>query len=103
MSEEPVVYVGDKRVKDYILAIQTQIKQGHPEISIVARGKKISKAVDVVELALFRFIEGWVKRAVYTGTQEKNGDRVSYIELVLVREEEQEDATNSGRDNGTRA
>lgn len=60
-----------------------------PEVKIKARGKFISRAVDVAEVSSRRFLEGQVKLGnVYIDSEEfenKEGKmvRVSTIEIVL--------------------
>lgn len=48
-EEENTVYVGSKPTPSYVLAVVTQISEGHENVSLKARGKSITKAVDVVE------------------------------------------------------
>jgi DNA-binding protein len=48
-EEENTVYVGSKPTPSYVLAVVTQISEGRENVSLKARGKSITKAVDVVE------------------------------------------------------
>jgi len=50
MSEENVVYIGNKPVMNYVLAVVTQMNSGVPEVMLKARGRAISRAVDVAEI-----------------------------------------------------
>lgn len=53
---ENVVYIGNKPFANYVWAILTQISANKSEeVNVIARGKFISRAVDVVELAKARF------------------------------------------------
>ena len=56
MSEENVVYIGNKPVMNYVLAVVTQMNGGTPEVILKARGRAISRAVDVAEIVRNRFI-----------------------------------------------
>ncbi len=49
MVIEGTVLIGSKTIDRYILACLTIFHEGKNEIIIMARGKNISKAVDVVE------------------------------------------------------
>ena len=50
MSEENVVYIGNKPVMNYVLAVVTQMNGGVPSVMLKARGRAISRAVDVAEI-----------------------------------------------------
>ncbi|HEX7467439.1 MAG TPA: DNA-binding protein Alba [Methanobacterium sp.] len=56
MSEENVVYIGNKPVMNYVLAVVTQMNSGASEVVLKARGRAISRAVDVAEIVRNRFI-----------------------------------------------
>jgi archaea-specific DNA-binding protein len=45
-----VVFVGKKSTSAYVLAVMTQFSKGIKTVSIKARGKAISRAVDVAEI-----------------------------------------------------
>jgi archaea-specific DNA-binding protein len=65
--------------------------QGAPEIVVKARGKFISKAVDIAEVAMKRFLEGQIEsKEININSEEfqnKEGRqvRVSTIEITLKR------------------
>lgn len=67
--------------------------QGASEVVVKARGRFISRAVDVVEVATKRFLEGQIeiaKNGINIGSEEfqnKEGKqvRVSFIEITLIR------------------
>ncbi|NYB52053.1 MAG: DNA-binding protein Alba [Methanobacteriaceae archaeon] len=56
MPEENVVYIGNKPVMNYVLAVVTQMNGGTSEVILKARGRAISRAVDVAEIVRNRFI-----------------------------------------------
>ena len=47
MAEDDVVFVGNKPVMNYVLAVVTQFNSGAEDVGFVARGRAISRAVDV--------------------------------------------------------
>ncbi|HIE60054.1 MAG TPA: DNA-binding protein Alba, partial [Hydrogenothermaceae bacterium] len=53
---ENAVYIGNKPVMNYVLAVLTQFNSGAKEVAIKARGKAISRAVDVAEIIRKRFL-----------------------------------------------
>ena len=50
VSKENFVFVGKKGVMAYVLAVITQMSEGAKEVIVKARGKSISRAVDVAEI-----------------------------------------------------
>ncbi|MDO9098051.1 MAG: hypothetical protein Q7U60_08005, partial [Candidatus Methanoperedens sp.] len=46
MTDDNVVYIGNKPVMNYVLAIVTQFNNGFAEVTVKARGQAISRAVD---------------------------------------------------------
>jgi DNA-binding protein len=73
---------------NYVLAAITQFNQGGKEVVLKARGKAISRAVDVAEILRNRFIQGLVPKSISIGTEElqtESGEKinVSTIEIVL--------------------
>ncbi|MEM5797861.1 MAG: DNA-binding protein Alba [Candidatus Aenigmatarchaeota archaeon] len=86
-TDENVILVGKKPTMSYVLAAMTQFSDGAKEVRIKARGRAISRAVDVAEVLKNRFVQG-VKTEVTIGTEEVKGKenenlRVSTIEIVL--------------------
>jgi DNA-binding protein len=55
-KDENVVYIGKKSPMAYVLAVITQFNSGATEVAIKARGKVISRAVDVAEIVRNRFM-----------------------------------------------
>ncbi|RPI39098.1 MAG: DNA-binding protein Alba [Methanoregulaceae archaeon] len=85
--KENTVFVGNKPVMNYVLAVVTQFNNGAEEVAIKARGKAISRAVDTAEISLNRFLEGVVKKDIITSTEIIDTDtgktNVSSIEIIL--------------------
>jgi DNA-binding protein len=86
-SKENTVFVGNKPVMNYVLAVVTQFNNGAEEVAIKARGKAISRAVDTAEIALNRFLDGVKKKEILTCTEVIDTDagktNVSSIEIIL--------------------
>jgi archaea-specific DNA-binding protein len=87
MTDDNIIYVGNKPVMNYVLAVVTQFNNGADEVLIKARGRAISRAVDVAEIARNRFVtEASVKdiaistESLSTETGETN---VSAIEITV--------------------
>jgi DNA-binding protein len=57
MTEENVIYIGSKPVMNYCLAILTSLKAKGNEITLKARRRAISIAVDVAEVTKNRFVD----------------------------------------------
>ncbi|MFH1221528.1 MAG: DNA-binding protein Alba [Candidatus Micrarchaeota archaeon] len=88
--DENVVYVGKKGIMGYVLAVVTQFNSGAKEVSVKARGKLISRAVDVAEIVKNRFMPDAKVDAINISTEEltsEDGSRnkVSSIEINLKR------------------
>ena len=91
MTEENVAYVGNKPVMNYVLAVVTQMNGGISEVSIKARGRAISRAVDVAEIVRNRFITDAELGTINIRTEEIFNNEgistnVSAIEIHLSRE-----------------
>jgi len=89
MTDDNVVYIGNKPVMNYVLAVVTQFNNGASEVSVKARGKAISRAVDAVEVSRNRFLPDSKIKEIKIGTEKINTDRgdsnVSIIEIVLTK------------------
>ncbi|MHA1231737.1 MAG: DNA-binding protein Alba [Candidatus Helarchaeota archaeon] len=87
-SEENVIFIGRKPAMNYVMACFTVIQSGVKELVIKARGKSISKAVDVLEILKNRFMKDQISIAkIETGTEQiESKDRgtfsVSTIEIT---------------------
>lgn len=56
-NDDNTVYVGSKPAMSYVLAVVTQFSEGHETVHVKARGKAISRAVDVAEMVQSKFEE----------------------------------------------
>lgn len=83
-----VIYIGKKSVMGYVLAVVTQFNGGAPEVFIKARGKTISRAVDVAEIVRNRFLPEVKLGNIAIKTEEMDSEdgsktKVSAIEIKL--------------------
>jgi DNA-binding protein len=90
MSEENVVYIGNKPVMNYVLAVVTQMNGGTSEVILKARGRAISRAVDVAEIVRNRFISDVDIGNIDISTEEimsneGTATNVSAIEIQLTK------------------
>ena len=89
MAEDDVVFVGNKPVMNYVLAVVTQFNRGTDEVRIMARGRAISRAVDVAEVSRSRFLGDVSVKDIQISTETLNTDRgetnVSAIEITLAK------------------
>ncbi len=89
MTDDNVVYIGNKPVMNYVLAVVTQFNNGASEVAVKARGKAISRAVDAVEVSRNRFLPESKIKEIKIGTEKIATDRgdsnVSIIEIVLTK------------------
>ena len=87
MTDNNVVYVGNKPVMNYVLAVVKEFNNGASEVIIMARGKAISRAVDAVEVSRNRFLTDAKINGITIGTEkmvsENRASNVSIIEIVL--------------------
>ncbi len=87
---ENVVYVGKKPTMAYVLAAITQFTNGQPEVHVKARGRAISRAVDVAQVVTRRFMQDVKVKRIEIGTEEREVEgrkvNVSTIDIVLGKE-----------------
>lgn len=90
MSESNSVLIGRKPVMNYVLACITLFHSGSKEVSVKARGRAISRAVDVVEITRRRFLPDVKIQKIDIGTEQLQVEggastNVSTIEITLTR------------------
>jgi len=88
--ENNTVYIGRKPMMNYVLAVVSQFNVGCENVTIKARGKSISRAVDVAEIVRSRYVTDAKVREVRIATErlpDENGEttNVSSIEIFLVK------------------
>lgn len=87
MENDDVVYVGNKPVMNYVLAVVTQFNGGASNVTIKARGRAISRAVDVAEVVRNRFLNDVDVKDIIISTEKVSSERgesnVSSMEITL--------------------
>jgi DNA-binding protein len=63
------IFVGKKPVMDYVIACLTLFQNGTGDITIKARGRAISKAVDAAQMITKRFVPGATVKSVELATE----------------------------------
>ena len=88
--DDNTMFIGGKPFMNYVTGVVMQFTtKNAPEVIIKARGKFISRAVDVAEVSTKRFLEGSIAlkdiKIDSEGFQNKEGKdvRVSTIEITL--------------------
>jgi DNA-binding protein len=92
-KQADVVFIGNKPPMSYVMAVMTALSSGAiTEITLKARGKAITTAVDVAEITSNRFIKDLTVTSIGIGTEEmpaREGDsgsrNVSIIEIKLAK------------------
>ena len=89
-KEDHIVYVGNKAPMSYVIAVITEFEQGAKHVTLKARGRAISRAVDAAEITRHRFLQDATIDNISIDTEEieseEGGSRnVSSIEIVLTK------------------
>jgi len=92
MADDNSVLIGKKPVMNYVLACISLFHAGANEISVKARGRAISRAVDVVEVTRRRFMPDLKIQNIGLGTEQlaafeegSTSSNVSTIEITLAK------------------
>jgi DNA-binding protein len=89
-SKDSTILIGKKNTKSYVLAVITMINQGSTKVTLKARGKAISTAVDVAEMVRNKFAKDLKVQDIKIATEELSNEdgtkvRVSSMEIVLAK------------------
>jgi archaea-specific DNA-binding protein len=72
MSEQRtgnIIFVGKKPVMSYVLACLTLLQNGTMDITLKARGRAISKAVDAAQILTKKFVPDVTVKSIELGTE----------------------------------
>ena len=88
MERSNTVFIGRKPVLNYVLACMTLFKSGHGDVIIKARGRSISRAVDVVEVLKNRFMPNAKVVDIKIGTEsveseDRGPSNISTIDITV--------------------
>lgn len=91
MSQENIIYIGRKPVMAYCLAVMTALKDSESEVTLMARGRAISKAVDVAEVVRNQFLSDLEVKDISIGTEQLETEdgsprNISNISIVMAKE-----------------
>lgn len=86
--EDNTVFIGKKSTMAYVMATVMQLNKGNDEVTLKARGKATSRAIDVAEIVKNKFLNEIKSQDIKIYTEEVNGDndeklKVSAIEIKL--------------------
>ena len=90
-GDRNTVFIGRKPIMNYVLACMMLFQGGSQEICIKARGRAVSRAIDVAEIIRRRFITDAEVKDVKIGSEQLVNEAsripstVSTIEVVLTR------------------
>ena len=87
-KDDNTIYVGKKPTMSYVLATITQFNNGAEIVTLKARGKLISTAVDAAEIVRNRFMPACKVGNILIKTEELQSEdgsksKVSAIEITL--------------------
>lgn len=87
VTEDNIVRIGKKPSMNYVSACVTLFNTDNDQIIVRARGKAITKAVDVVEMLRRSFIKQLKVKSINLGSDEIIIDgkdvKISIIEIIL--------------------
>jgi DNA-binding protein len=94
VEKSGTVFIGNKTPMDYVLAVITRLSAGDAkEVTLKARGRAITTAVDVAEITRRRFLKDLKISSIAIGTEEmpaREGENrarmVSTLEIKLTKE-----------------
>ena len=88
MSERNVVLIGRKPVMNYVLACITLFHGGAAEVKVKARGRAISRAVDVVEVVRQKFLPDVKVKTIGIGTDQMTsmewGNTTTNVSTIVI-------------------
>jgi len=105
MVNENTIFIGKKPLMSYVLAALRQINGDEGTVVIKARGKSISRAVDVAEILRHQFVQNASVEDIEISTERLTSDEgretnVSSIEIFIsLGEDDRAGPTGSGVDN----
>jgi DNA-binding protein len=91
MTESATIFIGSKPVMNYVLALMTQFNKQATDVTLKARGRSISRAVDTAEIAKNRFMPNLKVKSITIGTesvQDEQGKNIniSSMEILLTNQ-----------------
>lgn len=93
-EDDNFVLIGKKAPMKYVFAVITQFQKGADDVVIKARGRAISRAVDVAEITRNKFMNEVEVGDIMTGTERMKNEQgeelnVSTIEIPLANKKKE--------------
>jgi DNA-binding protein Alba len=82
--DDNTIFVGKKPSMAYVLGVIMQFSDGKEEVHVRARGKSISRAVDVAEIVRRRFANDVKIKSIEIGTEERELEDKSKINVSTI-------------------
>jgi DNA-binding protein len=84
MSTEEVIYISSKPILSYVTAIITALQRAN-NVKVLARGRAISSAVDVVEVTKRSFLKDISVKDISIGTERLGeGDAARNVSTISI-------------------
>ena len=84
MAEENTVLVGNKPPMSYVLAVVTQFHNGARNVHVKARGRAISRAVDVAEIVRNKFLTEVKVDGINISTENLQGEQGENVNVSAI-------------------
>ena len=79
------IYIGSKPVINYVTALVTALQRA-PTVNVMARGRAISSAVDVVEVCKRSFLKDIEVEKILIGTEQMgDGDELRNVSTIQIK------------------
>ena len=84
-QKDNFILVGQKPAMAYVLAVMTQFSDGQNEVYIKARGRAISRAVDVAEIVRRKFAQDSRVKSIDIATEDREveGNKVAVSSISI--------------------
>jgi archaea-specific DNA-binding protein len=91
MTENTTIFIGSKPVMNYVLALMTQFSKQVPDVTLKARGRAISRAVDTAEISRNKFMPNLKIKSITIGTESVVDEQgksinISSMEITLTNQ-----------------
>ena len=91
MESRNKIYIGRKPMMAYCMAVMSAMRDNNSEVTLMARGRAISTAVDVAEVVMNQYISDLSVRDITIGTEQLESEdgrprNVSNIAITLAKE-----------------
>jgi archaea-specific DNA-binding protein len=88
VQEDSMLFIGNKPVMNYVLACLTLFQNGTGAISLKARGRAITRAVDVVQILSNRYMPELTVKKINIDTEQVRDVRtgaMTYVSSMEIR------------------